>query len=62
MVFSERKVVMGIQPAMVSAAKRVERSEFKHDRLLKGSSWGARPDHESRPVVDDGHHPSGNNR
>jgi hypothetical protein len=28
-------MVMGIQPAVVCAAKRVERSEFKHDRLLK---------------------------
>jgi hypothetical protein len=26
---------MGIQPAVMSAAQRVERSEFKHDRLLK---------------------------
>jgi hypothetical protein len=49
MVFGERKMVMGIQPAVVSAAQRVERSEFKHDRLLKGSSWGGRPGHEARP-------------
>ncbi|WP_178129190.1 hypothetical protein [Pseudomonas sp. ANT_J12] len=34
---------MGIQPAMVGAAQGVERSEFKHDRLLKGSSWGSAP-------------------
>jgi hypothetical protein len=53
---------MGIQPAMVSTAKRAERSEFKHDRLLKGSSWGTMAGHESGLVVDDGHHPSGNNR
>ena len=43
MVLGERKMVMGIQPAVVSATERVERSEFKHDRLLKGSSWGGRP-------------------
>jgi hypothetical protein len=40
MVLGERKVVMGIQPAVVSAAQGFERSEFKHDRLLKGPSWG----------------------
>lgn len=30
-VFGERKVVMGVQPAVVSCAQCVERSEFKHD-------------------------------
>jgi hypothetical protein len=34
-VLGERKVVMRIQPAMMGAAQGVERSEFKHDRLLK---------------------------
>jgi hypothetical protein len=29
---------------MVGAAQGVERSEFKHDRLLKGSSWGGAPE------------------
>jgi hypothetical protein len=33
-VFGEREVVMGIKPAMVGAAQGVERSKFKHDRLL----------------------------
>jgi hypothetical protein len=34
---------MGIQPAVMGAAQRAERSEFKHDRLLKrfvvGREW-----------------------
>ncbi|MNM97374.1 hypothetical protein D3C81_1098780 [compost metagenome] len=34
-VLGERKVVMGIQPAVMGAAQRAEGSEFKHDRLLK---------------------------
>ncbi|MCY1361285.1 hypothetical protein D9M69_479460 [compost metagenome] len=34
-VFGERKMMVGIQPAVVSTAERVERSEFKHDRLQK---------------------------
>ncbi|MOA25667.1 hypothetical protein D3C78_1464070 [compost metagenome] len=34
-VFGERKMVMRIQPAVVSTAKGFERSEFKHDRLQK---------------------------
>jgi hypothetical protein len=54
---------MGIQPAMVRAAQGVERSEFKHDRLLKKVRHGAeRLSHKREPVVDGQYHPSGTHR
>jgi hypothetical protein len=36
MVLGERKVMMGIQPAVMGAAQGAEGSEFEHGHLLKG--------------------------
>jgi hypothetical protein len=33
-VLGKREVVMGVKPAMMGAAQGIERSQFKHDRLL----------------------------
>jgi len=33
-VFSKGKVVVSVQPTVIGAAQGVERSKFKHDRLL----------------------------